>query len=147
MTNIALRKIVTSLIGSIMPLAMFAVQDNVAPQAKVSVSDILGIGFEARNLVDGKEVVQDRGVLPLAMRASMAIPGAFAPVRKNGMVLVDGGISNNFPVDLAKAMGADIIIGVDVLAELKDASGLESVTGILDQMTSFLGIQKYEENK
>lgn len=70
----------------------------------------------ASNLVDGKEVVQDRGVLPLAMRASMAIPGAFAPVRKNGMVLVDGGISNNFPVDLAKAMGADIIIGVDVQA-------------------------------
>ena len=101
----------------------------------------------ASNLVDGKEVVQDRGVLPLAMRASMAIPGAFAPVRKNGMVLVDGGISNNFPVDLAKAMGADIIIGVDVQAELKDASGLESVMGILDQMTSFLGIQKYEENK
>ena len=101
----------------------------------------------ASNLVDGKEVVQDRGVLPLAMRASMAIPGAFAPVRKNGMVLVDGGISNNFPVDIAKAMGADIIIGVDVQAELKDASGLESVMGILDQMTSFLGIQKYEENK
>ena len=51
MTKITLRKIVTSLIGSIMPLAMFAGQDNVAPQAKVSVSDILGIGFEARNLV------------------------------------------------------------------------------------------------
>ena len=49
MTKIALRKIVTSLIGSIIPLAMFAGQDNVAPQAKVSVSDILGIGFEARN--------------------------------------------------------------------------------------------------
>ena len=43
MTKITLRKIVTSLIGSIMPLAMFAGQDNVAPQAKVSVSDILGI--------------------------------------------------------------------------------------------------------
>lgn len=101
----------------------------------------------ASNLVDGKEVVQDRGTLPLAMRASMAIPGVFAPVRRDGMVLVDGGISNNFPVDIAKEMGADIIIGVDVQAELKDASGLESVTGIIDQMTSFLGIQKYEENK
>ena len=65
----------------------------------------------ASNLVDGQEVIQDCGVLPLAMRASMAIPGAFAPVRKDGMVLVDGGISNNFPVDIAKAMGADIIIG------------------------------------
>ncbi|WP_065220797.1 MULTISPECIES: patatin-like phospholipase family protein [Butyricimonas] len=101
----------------------------------------------ASNLVDGQEVVQDHGVLPLAMRASMAIPGVFAPVRRDGMVLVDGGISNNFPVDIAKQMGADIIIGVDVQAELKDASGLESVTGIIDQMTSFLGIQKYEENK
>ena len=50
-------------------------------------------------------------------------------------------------MDIAKAMGADIIIGVDVQAELKNASGLESVMGILDQMTSFLGIQKYEENK
>ncbi|MFR4038364.1 MAG: patatin-like phospholipase family protein [Butyricimonas faecalis] len=66
----------------------------------------------ASNLVDGKEVIQDYGVLPLAMRASMAIPGAFAPVRQDSMVLVDGGISNNFPVDIAKAMGADIIIGV-----------------------------------
>lgn len=101
----------------------------------------------ASNLVDGKEVIQDCGVLPLAMRASMAIPGAFAPVKRDGMVLVDGGISNNFPVDIAKAMGADIIIGVDVQADLKDAAGLESVMGIIDQMTSFLGIQKYEENK
>jgi len=101
----------------------------------------------ASNLVDGEEVIQDCGVLPLAMRASMAIPGVFAPVKRDGMVLVDGGISNNFPVDIAKAMGADIIIGVDVQAELKDAAGLESVMGIIDQMTSFLGIQKYEENK
>ncbi|MFR6543667.1 MAG: hypothetical protein ACLUPL_14185 [Butyricimonas virosa] len=50
--------------------------------------------------------------------------------------IVDGGISNNFPVDIAKAMGADIIIGVDA-GGTEDASGLESVTGILDQMTSF----------
>lgn len=61
MTKITLRKIVTSLIGSIMPLAMFAGQDNVAPQAKVSVSDILGIGFEARNLVDGKVMYANEG--------------------------------------------------------------------------------------
>ena len=55
----------------------------------------------ASNLVDGKEVIQDYGVLPLAMRASMAIPGAFAPVRQDSMVLVDGGISTNCPVDIA----------------------------------------------
>ena len=77
----------------------------------------------ASNLVDGKEVVLDRGNLPLVMRASMAIPGAFSPVRKGDMVLVDGGISNNFPADLARSMGADVLIGVDVQAELRDARG------------------------
>lgn len=101
----------------------------------------------ASNLVDGKEVILYQGNLPLAMRASMAIPGAFSPVVKDSMVLVDGGISNNFPVDLAKSMGADILIGVDVQSELRDVQGLGSLTGIIDQMTSFLGIQKYEENK
>ena len=45
------------------------------------------------------------------MRASMAIPGVFTPVRQDSMVLVDGGIVNNYPADVAKAMGADIIIG------------------------------------
>ena len=101
----------------------------------------------ASNLVDGKDVVLDRGNLPLCLRASMAIPGVFAPVRQDGMVLVDGGVSNNFPVDVARQMGADIIIGVDVQSDLKDAVGLESVTGIVDQLVSFLGIQKYEDNK
>lgn len=101
----------------------------------------------ASNLVDGKDVILNRGNLPLALRASMAIPGVFAPVRQDSMVLVDGGISNNFPVDVAKQMGADIIIGVDVQSDLKEAADLNSVTGIIDQMTSFLGIQKYEDNK
>ncbi|MDR1273024.1 MAG: patatin-like phospholipase family protein [Odoribacteraceae bacterium] len=100
----------------------------------------------ASNLVDGSEVVLDRGSLPLAMRASMAIPGAFAPVVHRGMVLVDGGISNNFPADVARAMGAEILIGVDVQSELKDEKGLESVMGVVDQLTSFLGLRKYEEN-
>jgi NTE family protein len=100
----------------------------------------------ASNLVDGREVLLDRGSLPLAMRASMAIPGAFAPVIHDGMVLVDGGIANNLPVDVARAMGAEVLIGVDVQSELKDEKGLETVMGIVDQLTSFLGLQKYEEN-
>ena len=101
----------------------------------------------ASNLVDGRDVILDKGYLPQCLRASMAIPGVFSPVREKGMVLVDGGISNNFPVDVARRMGADIIIGVDVQSDLKNAAGLESVTGIIDQLVSFLGIQKYEENK
>lgn len=99
------------------------------------------------NMVDGANVVMDSGVLPLAMRASMAIPGAFAPVVIDSMVLVDGGISNNFPVDVAKNMGADITIGVDLSTGLKDMEGLNNLMGIVDQLTSFMGMRNYEKNR
>ncbi len=66
----------------------------------------------AVDLVGKKEVVFRSGYFVDAIRASMAIPGFFAPVRMDGMVLVDGGMLNNYPVDVAKEMGADIIIGV-----------------------------------
>lgn len=99
------------------------------------------------NLVDGKEVVMNSGKLPLAMRASMAIPGAFAPVILDSMVLVDGGISNNFPVDVARDMGAEITIGVDLSTGLKDIGGLNSMVGIVDQLTSFMGMKAYKQNK
>lgn len=90
------------------------------------------------NMIDGKEVVMDKGILPLAMRASMAIPGVFAPVTIDSMVLVDGGISNNFPVDVAKNMGAEITIGVDLSTGLKDEKGLDNIMGIVDQLTAFM---------
>ena len=64
-----------------------------------------------------------------AMRSTMAIPGYFRPVRVEGMVLVDGGTRNNFPVDLAKAMGADIIIGSEMPSsrDLADLGGLANI--------------------
>ena len=80
----------------------------------------------SENLVDGSEVVFHRGVLATAMRSSMSIPGVFAPVNLNGRVLVDGGMVNNYPVDVALQMGADIIIGVDVQSPLLDAGQLKS---------------------
>lgn len=101
----------------------------------------------AANMIDGKEVVLDSGLLSLAMRASMAIPGVFAPVRRNGMVLVDGGISNNFPVDVAKNMGAEVTIGVDLSTGLKDEEGLNSIVGMVDQLTSFMGKASYDKNR
>lgn len=111
--------------------------------------NVLPIPFAcvAANMVDGKEVVLNSGILPLAMRASMAIPGAFSPVLLDNMVLVDGGISNNFPVNVAKDMGAEITIGVDLSTGLKDMEGLNSIIGIVDQLTSFMGMQNYEKNK
>lgn len=81
--------------------------------------DSLPIPFAcvAGDLKSGKEIVIRKGNLPLAMRTSMAVPGVFEPVYRNDMVLVDGGIFNNFPVDVAKEMGADITIGVDLSTE------------------------------
>lgn len=61
-----------------------------------------------------QEVVISNGSLPIAMRASMAIPGVFTPVETNGMLLVDGGLLNNLPVDVVKEMGADIVIAIDL---------------------------------
>lgn len=98
------------------------------------------------NVVDGKEVVMDCGKLPLAMRASMAIPGVFAPVIQDSMVLVDGGISNNFPADVVRAMGAEIVIGVDLSTGLKDMEGLNNMMGMIDQLTSFMGMPSYTQN-
>ena len=87
----------------------------------------------AANVVNGEQIVFHDGILSTAMRASMAIPGVFTPVRQDSMVLVDGGIVNNYPADVVKAMGADIIIGVDVQNALKKADKLNSVPDILGQ--------------
>jgi len=78
--------------------------------------DSLPIPFAcvATNVYNGKAVVMRNGNLPLAIRSSMAIPGVFAPVYHNKQILVDGGLVDNFPVELCKKMGADIIIGVNV---------------------------------
>ena len=100
----------------------------------------------AADMMTRKEVVFDRGNLVLAMRASMAVPGVFTPVAVDSMMLVDGGVLNNFPVDVARAMGADIVIGVDVQAELMDAERLHSVSNVIPQMINLLCMNKYEEN-
>ena len=69
-------------------------------------------GCIATDLITDSEVVLDHGSLARSIRASMAVPGVFAPVRMDPYILVDGGTKNNFPADLARKMGADIVIGV-----------------------------------
>ncbi len=88
----------------------------------------------ATDLVDGSEVIMDKGVLPTAMRASMAIPGFFTPVYVKDAVLVDGGLINNYPTDVARDMGADIIIGVDVQSGLFDKDDLLNATQVARQI-------------
>ncbi len=101
----------------------------------------------AYDMVTGKAIVLDEGYLPQAIRASMSMPGAFEPVRINDMVLVDGGISNNFPVDVARDMGADVIVGIDVGAGLHTKDELNNVADLFDQLTNFTGLESYEANK
>ena len=100
----------------------------------------------SENIVKGEEYVFHDGVLSTAMRASMAIPGVFTPVRLDSMVLVDGGVVNNYPVNVAKKMGADVIIGVDVQSNLKPANELENAGAILGQLIDLMGQDNYLKN-
>ena len=100
----------------------------------------------ATNLADFTEYDFHSGYLARAMRASMAIPAVFTPVRIDDMVLVDGGLRNNFPVDLAREMGADIIIGVSVTDNPIPADELDKPSNILMQILDVSTKNKYQEN-
>lgn len=100
----------------------------------------------AVDLVDGKEEVLSSGSLPLAMRASMSIPGVFAPVEWKGKMLVDGGALNNLPVDVAREMGADVIICVDLSTGWKKKEELKSPSAVVEQLIGMMGQTKYRKN-
>ena len=100
----------------------------------------------ATNLVDFTEYDFHSGYLAQAMRASMAIPAVFTPVRIDSMVLVDGGMRNNYPADLARQMGADIIIGISVTDNPIPADELDKPSNILMQILDINTNNKYQEN-
>ena len=100
----------------------------------------------AADMFHREEIVMKGGNLVQAMRASMAIPGVFTPVRTGDRVLVDGGILNNFPTDVARELGAEIVIGVDVQADLMKEDKLESVSGVIPQIINLLCMNKHEAN-
>lgn len=94
--------------------------------------------------VDAKkmqEVVLKEGDLAMAMRASMAIPLVFKPVKIGDMRLVDGGVLNNLPVDVARAMGADVVIAVDLTVNKHD-NGLSPLASLLRP-----DLKKYQQNR
>lgn len=88
----------------------------------------------ATDLETGEKVTLDHGSLAEAMRASMAVPGIFTPYRLDGHLLVDGGVSSNLPVETVKAMGADVIIAVDLRADLLTERDLGSALAVTNQM-------------
>jgi predicted acylesterase/phospholipase RssA len=106
--------------------------------------DKLPIPFRcvAVDLIGGNEVVLGEGSLAKAMRATMAIPTVFSPVQWGDSLLVDGGLLNNLPVDIALELGADIVIAVDVGGHLQERQKLGSALSVFEQSIAVVGMEK-----
>ena len=101
----------------------------------------------ATEMVTGKPKLWHEGKLVTALRSTMSIPAFFAPVKTDGMVLVDGGMRNNYPCDLARELGADIIIGVDLNSGYRKYSEINNMLDIVWQGIDMLGRSAYEKNE
>ncbi|MGB3344157.1 MAG: patatin-like phospholipase family protein [Aequorivita sp.] len=119
------------------------------PVYEINDFDELAIPFRAvaTDIVQGKELIMDKGSLALAMRTSMSIPGVFQAVSYEETLLVDGGLLNNFPADVAKNMGADIIIGSDVGDEPFTKKSLEYLPTLMSQTTMLNSNIKRPQNR
>ncbi|MEP2278654.1 patatin-like phospholipase family protein [Maribacter sp.] len=98
----------------------------------------------ATDIETGKQVILNSGYLPEAILASGTLPSLFEPTVINDRVLIDGGVVNNYPIDEVRAMGADIIIGVDVQHDLSDRDALLSATEILLQINNYRTVADME---
>lgn len=101
----------------------------------------------ATDIETGEEVVLRRGILPDAILASGAFPSLYYPVEIGDRLLIDGGVTNNYPVEEVRRMGADIIIGVDVQDGLKTRDQIKGATGVLVQINNYQMIQKMEAKR
>lgn len=101
----------------------------------------------ATDIETGKEVVLRKGVLPDAILASGAFPSLYSPVEIDNRLLIDGGVTNNYPIEQVRAMGADIIIGVDVQDPLRTRDEIKGATGLLLQINNYQMIQKMEDKR
>jgi NTE family protein len=110
------------------------------PGFHINDYDKLRIPFRAiaTNIATGEPFIIKSGNLARAMRASMSIPGALPPITIDGTLLVDGGIANNVPINIARDMGADIVIVVDVSAPLSTKEEVKSAIDVTGQLTTIL---------
>lgn len=109
--------------------------------------DKLNIPFRAvaTSLITGDAVVLGRGDLALSVRASMSLPGVFSPVDIRGQYLVDGGIAANLPIDVARQMGADRVIAVDITSPLLAKKDIDSVLGVTQQIINMMTRRNADE--
>ncbi|MCU1739147.1 MULTISPECIES: patatin-like phospholipase family protein [unclassified Pseudomonas] len=109
--------------------------------------DKLPIPFRAvaTDIASGEKVVFRRGHLPQVVRASMSIPAVFAPVELDGRLLVDGGMTDNIPLDVVREMGVDIAIVVDIGTPLRSRKQLATVVDVLNQSITLMTRRNSEE--
>jgi NTE family protein len=100
----------------------------------------------ATDIERGEQFVMNKGVLAQALLASSALPSVFSPVILDERLLIDGGVTNNYPIEEVRKLGADIIIGVDVQNGLRDRDQLKDATKILFQITNLQMIEKMKLN-
>lgn len=108
----------------------------------------LAIPFRAvaTDMETGAPVILSSGDLALALRSSMSVPGVFAPTEVAGQILGDGGLVNNLPIDVARAMGADLVIAVNIGTPLAGRDTLGSVGGLTAQMIGILTEQNVQRS-
>jgi NTE family protein len=110
------------------------------PYSTVHSFDDLPIPFRcvSTEIVSGKAYVFENGSLSDAMRATMSIPGVFAPVRRDNQIFVDGGLVDNLPTDVVRKMGADVVIGVHLQLSPASAKEIQSAFGILGRSVELI---------
>lgn len=119
-------------------LAMF--ERATLPASAVENFDQLPIPYRAvaTDLNTGEAVVLNRGSLAMAMRASMSLPGVFQPAEVDGRVLLDGGLVNQVPIDVVRAMGADVVIAVDVGTPMVPLDGDANLLDVVSQISGMM---------
>jgi NTE family protein len=121
-----------------------ALRTSLLASAGINHFDDLPIPFRAigTDLETGEAVVMGDGDLVNAVRASMAVPGAFAPVTWGERSLIDGGVAMNLPIEAAQGLGARRVIAVDIGAKLKSREELTDPLAITDQMVTALMLKE-----
>ncbi|MDF3822937.1 patatin-like phospholipase family protein [Leptospira sp. 96542] len=134
--------------GAVSGVALEAVLRQLTARQSSADFDLLPIPFRAvaTDLGTAEMVVLDHGNLATAVRASMALPAIVNPVEVNGRLLVDGGASRNLPVDVARAMGARIVIAVNIGTPLHAREQIRSLVGVTEQMMRIVTAQNVHES-
>ena len=99
----------------------------------------------ATDVETGEEILLNKGYLPGAIMASGTFPSLFMPAEVDGRILIDGGVLNNYPIDRVRALGADLIIGIDVQHGLRGRDELNSATEVLLQINNYRTVSHMKE--